>query len=512
MKLAVPGYLENLSSSLHQLQQANRYCNVSIATRDGQYVPAHSVVLLGSGSPVLHQILQSRAYYQFLIVDDFQHESLGVIQNIIESLYTGHVEVTADNAKMLTRLYRLLQLDKFAEVCDELILNHGTEGCTNFRSNNAVSDKNCVSNNSVNESRFPLLQNEEENEEILDLQVVKCENPENWDNERNGFTSIKRYGHDDDNVVHQVQNNFIENQSISFDESWQSQHEDLVSETLENPMQRDEACALIKPLALLPNEHCGNLITNRLKNPYSDKDGINVGFASSFPRNKKGTLIEARQSQDEDSMSETAENAGQMDDSCSDNDKINREIESSFQRKKKGSNTKKKGCTKKAEKEGSMKKSTDKIGKKKTYTSKSRCRKHCKTMDDGENRALPVKASCETGESGGLPVKASCETGASTAKEVGTGESTTSVDSSVKQAVHLINQEQFIMKKEKYKPKKCAHCDKMVDDCKCPPSKLKQLKVCCYCSLRFLKCDAWYKHMNEKHGLQCPNCEFVHYR
>ena len=245
-----------------------------------------------------------------------------------------------------------------------------------------------------------------------------------------------------------------------------------------------------------------------------------------FRGRKRGTFNESRQSQDEDSMSETAENAGQRDDPCSDNDKINREFESSFQRKKKGSNVKKKGGTKKAEKEGSRKKSTEKNRKRKANANKSRSRKHCKTMDDVENRALPVmascetgesgalpvKASCETGESGALPVKASCETGASSAKEVWTGESTTSVDSSVKQAVRLINQEQFIMKKVKHKPKKCAHCDKMVDDCKCPPSKLKQLKVCCYCSLRFLKCDTWYKHMNEKHGLQCPSCEFVHYR
>ena len=285
MKLAVPGYLENLSSSLHQLQQANRYCNVSIATRGGQYVPAHSVVLLGSGSPVLHQILQSRAYYQFLIVDDFQHESLAVIQNIIESLYTGHVEVTADNAKMLTRLYRLLQLDKFAEVCDELILNHGTEGYTNFRSNIDVSDKNCDSDNSVNENMFPKLQNEEENEEILDLQVIKSENLENERN-RDDFTYIRKYGHDDDNVD-QCKNDFTENQSISY---YESQGEDSVSETPDNANRRDDSCVLVKPFVHSPNKYCENLTNDFTQNPCLDNDGINGEFASSFQRKKKGNI------------------------------------------------------------------------------------------------------------------------------------------------------------------------------------------------------------------------------
>ena len=121
MKTAVPGYLENLSSFLHQLQQANRYCDVSIATQEGQFIPAHSVILLASGSPALHNIVQSGPDGRLHVVHVYllKAESASVIQRVVESLYTGCVEVTAHNAKSLSRCYRQLQLDRFAEACDK---------------------------------------------------------------------------------------------------------------------------------------------------------------------------------------------------------------------------------------------------------------------------------------------------------------------------------------------------------------------------------------------------------
>ena len=119
-ELSVPGYQHDLCRYLYSLQQANLHCNVAIATRDRHDVHAHSLVLIASGSPMLHQLLQGGPETNFYIITNFEYENSEIVQTMVKSLYTGKIEATADNIKSLKALYQYLQLEKFVEVCDKI--------------------------------------------------------------------------------------------------------------------------------------------------------------------------------------------------------------------------------------------------------------------------------------------------------------------------------------------------------------------------------------------------------
>ena len=121
MKIVVPGYQQDICHYLYSLQQANIYCNVVIATRDGLdlLIPAHSIVLFASQSPVLQGILQGAVGKQHFVIQDFDHESACVLQSMVKSLYTGQVEFTTATIEPLKCLYKRLLLDKFVAVCEE---------------------------------------------------------------------------------------------------------------------------------------------------------------------------------------------------------------------------------------------------------------------------------------------------------------------------------------------------------------------------------------------------------
>ena len=130
MDIAIPDYLHDLFHNLYQLQQADRHCDVSIATCENSHVPAHSLILIGSGSTMLNEILWRRSHGGHLVVEDFRHESSTVIQSFVKSLYTGHVDVTSENVESLKSLYRLTKLDKFVDVIDNFLMYNNVTKCS----------------------------------------------------------------------------------------------------------------------------------------------------------------------------------------------------------------------------------------------------------------------------------------------------------------------------------------------------------------------------------------------
>ena len=150
MDIAIPDYLHDLFHNLYQLQQADRHCDVSIATCENSHVPAHSLILIGSGSTMLNEILWRRSHGGHLVVEDFRHESSAVIQSFVKSLYTGHipVDVTFENMETLKSLYRLAKLDKFLDVIDNFLMYNNVTKCSPVSKISAEVQENHVAHSS----------------------------------------------------------------------------------------------------------------------------------------------------------------------------------------------------------------------------------------------------------------------------------------------------------------------------------------------------------------------------
>ena len=138
MKIVLQRYQQDICHYLYSLQQANIYCNVVIATRDGlDLIPAHSIVLFASQSPVLQGILQGAVGKQHFVINDFENESACVLRSMVKSLYTGEVEFTTETIEPLKCLYKRLLLHKFVAFCEE-----ASNVVSSINLQNFVSDAN----------------------------------------------------------------------------------------------------------------------------------------------------------------------------------------------------------------------------------------------------------------------------------------------------------------------------------------------------------------------------------
>ena len=136
-----------LAMRLNMLRNQDHLCNITLVTNDGKEFKAHRNVL-SAASPFFCKLLQSNMKENREGIVRFEEISGAVMEDVLEFIYTGSVEVTQENSKDLIAAANYLhipglkklsgrfpegQMSKsncistfyFAEIyqCDELIAN-----------------------------------------------------------------------------------------------------------------------------------------------------------------------------------------------------------------------------------------------------------------------------------------------------------------------------------------------------------------------------------------------------
>ena len=482
MRKSVQGYQQDLCHYLYSLQQANFYCDVAIATRDGLdlLIPAHSIVLFGSQSPILQGILEGTVGKQHFVISDFDNESACVIQSMVKSLYTGEIEFTTEMIEPLKSLYKSLLLHKFVAVCEEaskiaftidmnLVFNAkdaNVEECMPIDNSSTTGEnaQNIVEKSNDCDGLYGTSFKEVGDEESIVIPTGTGIN-ECGEKVKNLKGKGKHKSHDPVNQQGELESHTkrkrrksvpeVTDMSVLTDET---NIQSKGKEKTENTKSKKTETAIPKS---------GK--NGETKNAKTKKRGGDVQKQSKNGKTKKAKAntflfckIGGNQGTTDLKIGETPRETTYCDISASDNKeelKVNQSVKTK----------RKKMC---------------KTIKLETTKSRNAGRKDIRTNSVGQ--AEPEFITTESVDSSSTNNSSINVTG----KRVKKNRSTKF------KGVTII----------------CAHCDKPVGDCHCPIIGQKAFsKKCWKCPLRFLDQAQWYKHYKDEHGVWCVECDFHHF-
>ena len=90
----------DLAKRLNMLRRQDHLCDVTLVTKDEKEFKAHGNVL-SAASPFFFKLLQSDMKENREGIVRFEEISGGVMEDVLEFIYTGIVEVTQENSKDL---------------------------------------------------------------------------------------------------------------------------------------------------------------------------------------------------------------------------------------------------------------------------------------------------------------------------------------------------------------------------------------------------------------------------
>ena len=89
-----------LAKRLNMLRRQDHLCDISLVTKDDKEVKAHRNVL-SAGSPFFFKLFQSDIKENRDGIVRFEEISGAAMEDVLEFIYTGSVEVTRENCKDL---------------------------------------------------------------------------------------------------------------------------------------------------------------------------------------------------------------------------------------------------------------------------------------------------------------------------------------------------------------------------------------------------------------------------
>ena len=120
-----------LAKRLNMLRRQDHLCDVTLATKDGKEFKAHKNVL-SAASPLFFKLLQSDMKENREGIVRFEEISGAVMEDVLEFIYTGSVEVTQENCKDLIAAANYLLIPGLKTVSKQVLERQ-------------MSEANCIS-------------------------------------------------------------------------------------------------------------------------------------------------------------------------------------------------------------------------------------------------------------------------------------------------------------------------------------------------------------------------------
>ena len=109
-----------LAKRLHMLRRQDHLCDVTLVTKDDKEFKAHRNVL-SAASPFFYKLLQSDMKENREGIVRFEEISGAVMEDVLEFIYTGSVEVTEENSKDLIAAANYLLIPGLKKLCGRFL-------------------------------------------------------------------------------------------------------------------------------------------------------------------------------------------------------------------------------------------------------------------------------------------------------------------------------------------------------------------------------------------------------
>ncbi|XP_052074480.1 zinc finger protein 11-like [Mytilus californianus] len=117
--LTIPSHIEDLTKCMYELQQDGKFCDAGLECKDG-VIFVHKLVLMACRSPYLRNQLVSESEGERVYVS-LKNYSLKTVCCLVQTLYTGQINISQENEVDFSRLCEMIGLDKIKSAAENLI-------------------------------------------------------------------------------------------------------------------------------------------------------------------------------------------------------------------------------------------------------------------------------------------------------------------------------------------------------------------------------------------------------